>query len=126
MLKIERAKYIFDIVEDFLFITDLCEPNTLSVTMDLERVLLEIYENIGNQIKDLKILYQDSEGVWDGVLFNIIVGLGGEDQVKVKEFVILGKENVEDAVGAYLEDPRVKQLDEKKNKEKKDNYLFDV
>jgi hypothetical protein len=118
-IHISRASYVFDIIEDFLFITDLNEPGTLSVTMDIENVILEIYKNVGDEIKNIKIIYQDSEGVWDGVLFNICV-----DQVRVKEFVILGKENVEDAVEAYLADPRANPIEEPKAK--KENYLFDV
>jgi hypothetical protein len=94
--------------------------------MDIENIILEIYKNVGDEIKNLKIIYQDSEGVWDGVLFNICVDhVRGEVQVRVKEFVILGKENVEDAVEAYLADPRANLIEEE-SKAKKENYLFDV
>lgn len=40
----------------------------MSVTNNIENVLSEIRDEMGEKITDATIIYRDSEGIWDGVI----------------------------------------------------------
>lgn len=66
MIHRNRAKYSWDIDNDFLKITD--ENEGKSLTNDIENCLTEIFENLTDKVlTDYKILYCDSEGCWDAI-----------------------------------------------------------
>lgn len=63
-----RSEYDWGITShgDILYITD--EGGLKSVTNDMENVLADISEHVVlDELQDLKIIYRDSMGIWDGV-----------------------------------------------------------
>lgn len=52
-----------------LIITDLNKPGARSVTNDIENVLAECLQTYGRNLP-ARIIYRDSEGVWDGIKHN--------------------------------------------------------
>jgi len=66
------ADYSASIVKNELKIVD-CDLGNMSVTNDLEAVLLEVFRNlVPNEVDfpDLKIRYRDSSGIWDWILID--------------------------------------------------------
>jgi hypothetical protein len=61
-----KSNYTWKIDQDFLLIEDLDTGNK-SVTNDIENVINDIYHEIGEKIKNYKVIYKDSHGIWDGV-----------------------------------------------------------
>ena len=96
-----KATYSYEVFEGYLFIEDLCEDGKLSVTMDMENVLKSINEEIGDEISKLRVIYKDSNGIWDAVKFKIEEDQ--ESRIVISEFVILNCESLEDAVNHYSE-----------------------
>lgn len=68
-MKTAKADYSYQIIDDVLAIEDLNNGN-MSVTNDIEAVVHDIEEEEQIHAKDMKIVYKDSEGVWDGVELN--------------------------------------------------------
>lgn len=71
---IVRADYWAALAEDELIIVDTDKGN-MSVTNDLEAVLLEIWRHLiptGQDMRDLKIRYRDSAGVWDRIVIRTV------------------------------------------------------
>lgn len=94
----ERAKFQFDVLENFLLIEDLKEPNALSVTNDIEYVSEKIYEELGKEMETLNVLYKDTADEWDGIKFKYENG-----KPKLQEWVILSEKDLEEAIFSYLE-----------------------
>jgi hypothetical protein len=75
MKRKSSAKYSYVIRkvdgQKFIMIEDECQPGEAvrSVTNDIENVIEDIrdLEGIRKKIMDYKIIYKDSEGIWDGV-----------------------------------------------------------
>jgi hypothetical protein len=109
-----KAAYNYEVLEDYLFIEDLCEEGKLSVTMDIENVLTEIKDEIGGEITNLRVIYKDSRGIWDALKFKIDEEQSGS--IVINEFVILNCKSLEDAVNLYSE--QTSPPDEK--------YLFNI
>jgi hypothetical protein len=65
-MRINKSNYTWKVTEDVLHIEDL-NLGGKTVTNDIENVIDEIYRTIGEKIKDYKIIYRDSEEMWDGV-----------------------------------------------------------
>jgi hypothetical protein len=65
-MRIGKSDYTWKVTEDVLHIEDL-NLGGRTVTNDIENVINEIYQVIGEKIKGYKIMYRDSEGMWDGV-----------------------------------------------------------
>ena len=63
---IVKSNYQFKITDDILHIEDL-NYGGKSVTNNIENVINEIKEMIGDKIKKCHIIYKDSEGIWDGI-----------------------------------------------------------
>ena len=65
-----QANYSFEAVEDVLCIEDLGPHNMFkTVTNDAENVLDEIKEQLGDDMPPV-IIYQDSDGFWDGMEYD--------------------------------------------------------
>jgi hypothetical protein len=60
-----RADYSYDIVDDFLIIEDL-NLGRMSVTNCIEDVVEEISKTLNVDPVNWKIIYRDSDGIWDG------------------------------------------------------------
>ncbi len=93
------ATYDYKILEGFLFIEDRGEVGRLSVTNDMEDVLKKIKDEVGDEIHKLKVIYKDSEGIWDGVRFK----RADDENLVLTDFVILNEKDLEKAVMVYLE-----------------------
>jgi hypothetical protein len=93
------ATYDYEILEGFLFIEDRGEVGRLSVTNDMEDVLKKIKDEVGDEIHKLKVIYKDSEGIWDGVRFKS----ADDENLILTDFVILNEKDLEKAVTIYLE-----------------------
>lgn len=65
-MRISKSDYTWKVSQDVLHIEDL-NSGGRTVTNDIENVVNEIYQVIGEKIKDYHIIYRDSEGMWDGV-----------------------------------------------------------
>ena len=65
-MKITRSNYEWEIREGILCIEDQ-NLGGVSVTNDIENILTEIYLYSDNSIRDMKVIYRDSDGIWDGV-----------------------------------------------------------
>lgn len=65
-MRLGKSDYEWKANENLLQIVDL-NTGGRSVTNDVENVINEIYEKLGEQIKKFKIIYKDSEGIWDGI-----------------------------------------------------------
>ncbi len=64
-----RADFTLDVDEEARKIRIIDEDRGgMSVTNDLERVLVEISYNLDRTLPDYEILYRDSTGTWDRVL----------------------------------------------------------
>ncbi len=63
-----RAVYCWGIDGDVLWLKDM-STDTRSLTNDIENCIVEISEQLpeGTSIADYKIMYKDSDGVWDAV-----------------------------------------------------------
>jgi len=61
-----QADFTYTMSPDVIGIVDL-DSGGRSVTNDIERVLRQIEYWHEGSIKDYRIMYRDSEGVWDGV-----------------------------------------------------------
>jgi hypothetical protein len=110
------AVFEYTIIDGFLFIEDKNVEGVLSVTADMERVLETISaENSDIEIRNLKTIYRDSEGIWDGVKF-----IYGPHGVIIDEFIFLDATEVEEAIIRYQ-----KYLEEK-GEEPQPKYLFSV
>lgn len=64
---IPKSDYEWRFKDNILFIEDL-NLGRMSVTNNMENVLSEIRDKIGEKIIGAKIIYKDSEGFWDGVI----------------------------------------------------------
>lgn len=64
-----RAEYKYKIEDNLIFIEDA--GGWKSVTNDIENVLADIAKD--NNISGKKIMYKDSDGIWDEVRANISV-----------------------------------------------------
>jgi len=67
-----KAKYTYEYVDDVLVIVDKLGPR--SVTNDIENILRTIHLNDAIDLTGKKIVYRDSEFIWDGVSANNILG----------------------------------------------------
>jgi hypothetical protein len=65
-MRLGKSNYEWETNGDLLQIVDL-NLGGRSVTNDIDNVINEIYQKIGDELKKYKILYRDSEGIWDGV-----------------------------------------------------------
>ncbi len=75
-----RSRYDWGITPDgkVLYITD--EGGLKSVTNDMENVLRDITETIAiRDLKNLRIMYRDSIGIWDGVRVSFTENLVTDD-----------------------------------------------
>lgn len=77
-----RAEYDYAIEGNILWIEDL--NGMKSVTNDIENVLVDIAKN--EDIVNKKIMYKDSEGIWDGIKANITHAENGSVLVNKLEF----------------------------------------
>jgi len=64
---LSKSDYEWEFEDNILFIQDL-NFGRMSVTNNMENVLSEIRDKIGEKIIGAKIIYKDSEGFWDGVI----------------------------------------------------------
>jgi hypothetical protein len=62
-----KSDYKWKFKDNILFIQDL-NLGRMSVTNNIENVLSEIKDEMGEKITEAKIIYKDSQGVWDGVI----------------------------------------------------------
>lgn len=60
------SDYDWEITGDVLHIIDL-NLGRKTVTNNATEVINEITESIGDRIRKVKIVYRDSEGIWDGI-----------------------------------------------------------
>jgi hypothetical protein len=65
----------------------------------MEAVLKKIKDEVGDEVNKLKVIYKDSEGLWDGVRFK----RDDNGDIIITDFVILGEKDLEKAVINYLE-----------------------
>lgn len=63
-----RCSYKFRVSGDTLVLYDMDGPRSL--TNDMERALAEIANETGLELNGRRIIYEDSEGRWDGVEFH--------------------------------------------------------
>lgn len=68
LVNVANSDYEVDVINNIVVIYDLDLGNA-SVTNDIVNVLDDIHHNFTNIIGK-KIIYQDSDGVFDGVLIN--------------------------------------------------------
>lgn len=66
-MRISKSDYLWSMRDDVIIIEDL-NAGGMSVTNDAENVVTEIFENSGEVIKKLPIIYLDSEGIWDEIV----------------------------------------------------------
>ncbi len=62
-----KSNYSFNIVDNQLKIIDNWSTGYMSVTNNIENVLNEIRNQIGDNIENLNIVYRDTDGNWDSV-----------------------------------------------------------
>lgn len=62
-----KSNYSFGVVDNQLKIIDNWSVGYMSVTNNIENVLTEIREQIGDNIENLSITYRDTNGDWDKV-----------------------------------------------------------
>lgn len=62
-----RAEFNYDIKDGVLWIVDLNGPKSL--TNDIEYVIEDIEKVENIDASKLKIMYKDSEGIWDGISY---------------------------------------------------------
>ncbi len=60
-----RADYVYTLTDDILSIIDL-DRGGKSVTNDIENIIADVSEIEDVDPADLKVVYRDSEGIWDG------------------------------------------------------------
>lgn len=60
-----RAKYFYELFDDVLVLFDR-DCGTMSLTNDIERVLLEVSAELGERMPHI-VIYRDSEGIYDRV-----------------------------------------------------------
>lgn len=85
-----KSDYAYKVESKYLIIKDL-NLGRMSVTNDIEEVLNEISNKITNPLDSYKIIYEDSDGMFDGVLtykneFSdyYILGAWDIDEAKIK------------------------------------------
>ena len=63
-----RSKYKVWIQQNVICIEDLNEPETKSVTNDIENVINDLKKQFSSYIlKNYKIIYQDTNNIWDEI-----------------------------------------------------------
>ena len=72
-MKNSKSDYKWNFSERILTIEDL-NMGRMSVTNNIVNILSEIKQQIGNKIHEAKIIYRDSEMIWDGVEAEWTVG----------------------------------------------------
>jgi len=72
-MSISKSDYQWNFSDGILTIEDL-NSGGMSVTNNMENILSEIKQKVGNKIHEAKIIYRDSEMVWDGVEAEWTVG----------------------------------------------------
>ncbi len=60
-----RADYVYTLTDDVLSIIDL-DQGGKSVTNDIDNVIADVSAIEGVDPQDLKVVYRDSDGIWDG------------------------------------------------------------
>lgn len=68
-----KSDYEWNFIDDILFIEDL-NLGGMPVTNNIESILSVLRDKIGEKITDAKIIYRDSEGIWNGVIPEWTVG----------------------------------------------------
>ena len=63
-----KASYIYEVEDDIISIIDLDGEKTL--TNDMEKVIHEIETEENIDATQYKIMYCDSQGIWDGVTYH--------------------------------------------------------
>jgi hypothetical protein len=66
-MSLGKSNYTWRTKGDLLLIVDM-NTGERSVTNDIENVVNEIYQKLGDKIKEYKIIYKDSDGIWDGII----------------------------------------------------------
>lgn len=69
-----RADYEYGMMDGVLYIKD--RGGMKSVTNDMENVLKDILDDIGSTLLDYRIMYRDSNKIWDGVRISKITEAG--------------------------------------------------
>lgn len=64
-----RASYTAEVIEDVLVIKDL-DNGSISVTNDIDIILAYEQEQTGHNWENKRIIYRDSLGDWDQILWN--------------------------------------------------------
>lgn len=62
-----KSNYSFSVVDNQLKIVDNWCNGYMSVTNNIENVLTEIRNDIGDNIELLSVIYRDTDGNWDKV-----------------------------------------------------------
>ena len=71
-----KFDYWFDPTNKILFIEDLYEKyfsvitNLRTITNNIETVLERIIDDSGKELSEYKIMYKDTDGVWDGLIYD--------------------------------------------------------
>jgi len=84
-----RSDYTFEIIADIICIIDN-NTGQKSVTNDIENVLSDI-QKTGINIEEHKIIYRDSEEIWDGI------ELTNTNPIEIS-FYNIGETNVDNAI----------------------------
>lgn len=64
--KLFQAQYFYELFDDVLVLFDR-DCGTMSLTNDMERVLLEVSEQLGDRMPAI-VIYRDSQGIYDRVM----------------------------------------------------------
>lgn len=64
-----RSRYIVQRINGFILIVDTgANHGFMSVTNDMENVLHDISVELNLNLENTKIIYRDSENIWDGIV----------------------------------------------------------
>lgn len=86
-----RSKYGYTIAANLLLIADCGGVDDVSVTNDIENVLADLAAH-DVDVDAYHVFYRDSTGMWDAI---------ETEHRRFKEFVILQKADVVEAIKAY-------------------------
>lgn len=88
----ERAKFTYHVIDDVICISERKGMKTL--TNDMDNALRDILDDVGaEKMARCKVIYKDSDGVWDGVKF----GFKGEN-IFVDDFYSINEKNQQKAI----------------------------
>lgn len=77
-----RAEYSYDVEGSILWIED--KGGMKSVTNDIENILVDI--SMIQDISKKKIMYKDSDGIWDGITATITTKkVGGKNVISIRK-----------------------------------------